>query len=146
LTIHVHRRDAEEARAFCGSVEATASVFRAVELVGRDPAFIVGYAAADEAAKIFVEGVSRAVVLIEVFFELVAGGSAIRWLVGWKQSNRSEDAQISDLGEEFFGAGDELFGVGVEGRHFAGYPNLERWIADFEDELGEVGRDALSVH
>jgi hypothetical protein len=64
LAIHVHRRDAEEAGSFRGGEESAASVFRAVELVGCDPAFVVGYPGPDEGAEFFVKGVSGAVVLI----------------------------------------------------------------------------------
>lgn len=47
LTIHIHRRDAEIARALRGRAQPAPPVFGAVQLVGRDPVFVVGDAGAD---------------------------------------------------------------------------------------------------
>lgn len=47
LTIHIHRRNAEIARALRGRAQPAPPVFGAVQLVGRDPVFVVGDAGAD---------------------------------------------------------------------------------------------------
>jgi hypothetical protein len=90
--IHIHRRDAEIARALRGRAQPAPSVFGAVQFVGRDPVFVVGYAGADEAAEVFIEGVARAVVGVKVRFEVLARCSntvrRLRVASGWGSTSQ----------------------------------------------------------
>lgn len=75
LAVHVDRGDAEIACFFRRREDATAPVFGPVELDVRGPAF--GEALSRELAEVVVVGCAWAVVFVEEFFEVLAGGSIV---------------------------------------------------------------------